>query len=287
MRKPRAFTLIELLVVIAIIALLISLILPALGKVRETAKATKCTATLYSMAVALNGYLLDNKGYYPGDHREISGSWVAWVPRLRKYLGDNNEAFDCASVRPELKFKSRWGFAPSIGLDPRRYGYLNDEVPHTGQETDSTKPRLFFSYGYNGWGTQTSGAPGGLPHLGLGGHVRPMEPGTSLTVGNEANERRHSELPETRVKVPSNMICIADSNTDGIWDTWITWAGPNFLNPLSANPTRTGDRHFKGSQVMFADGHIAWFKYTELNANTDEAKRRWNNHNRPSENPYP
>jgi prepilin-type N-terminal cleavage/methylation domain-containing protein len=277
-RRRDAFTLIELLVVIAIIALLISLMLPALGKARDTAKATKCAASLYSMSTALSGYLNDGKGYFPADHREVGPSWVTWVPRLRGYLGGNNYAFDCASVRAEFKWKPRYGFTAGFNYDPKRYGYVAEEVPHTGGAGPG-EPLPFFSYGYNGWGVETSGFPHAGPHLGLGGHAMPLEPALS---NPGINEKRHSEVRDDKLKVPSDMITIADSITDGTWDTWITWAGPTM-----AGTNTTGDRHFKGSQVMFADAHVKWFKRTELNANTDEAKRRWNNHNRPGANPYP
>jgi prepilin-type N-terminal cleavage/methylation domain-containing protein len=64
-RRRGAFTLVELLVVIGIIALLISLLLPALSKARISANRTRCRAELHDIGAAFRMYLNDSRNRLP------------------------------------------------------------------------------------------------------------------------------------------------------------------------------------------------------------------------------
>lgn len=76
---PRAFTLVELLVVIGIIAILVSLLIPALGRAKSQANIVKCQTQLREIFSCFKFYELEYKGYWPV--ARLNGIRIAGTPR--------------------------------------------------------------------------------------------------------------------------------------------------------------------------------------------------------------
>ncbi len=90
--KKNGFTLIELLVVISIIAVLMAIMMPALGKVRQQAVGLICRTQLKDVGNMVNLYMADNDGNMVSDRYEpLANGTGRWTVRLGAYYDRNNE----------------------------------------------------------------------------------------------------------------------------------------------------------------------------------------------------
>lgn len=259
-RRCSAFTLIELLVVISIIALLISILLPSLGKARQTARALICQSSQKQLGTGMGAYLNVNKTYYPGDHWEPGKSMIVWPARIRTFLGPNSEAaFSCASAPSDFK----WPKLPSGTIDPRyentgRYiGWREDDVIYDGG-ISRTFLRVW-TYGYNGFGEREDYSAGKI--YGLGEHIRhPKEWRVEQNKPDNASpgDVAWSEVADSKIQFPSDLIVIGDSNRDTYWDTSIAMQSDRPMSEKPENTTvRPGFVHSRKAQFLFADTHVA------------------------------
>ena len=127
--KKKAFTLIELLVVIAIIALLASVLLPSLQKVKEAAQCVACASNMRQYGTALHIYAADFNGIVPAFYPKLGSFDSPWYETLAPYMGlAPHEAYS-APIRQCPTGEARIGVHYG--------GYYNTYAPFIYWESDT------------------------------------------------------------------------------------------------------------------------------------------------------
>lgn len=163
----KAFTLIELLVVISIIALLLSILMPALNRAKSAAREIMCMSNIKQWGLGFQMYANDHKGFLMPD---VLGNQDkgAWNIALRPYLGLGEDTFPATPPSTETALEQAMSrsifFCPTASAKYRGLAYLGHPNYPWGWQGNNTSPRseiYLGSYGINTWAMkQPSGITG-------------------------------------------------------------------------------------------------------------------------------
>lgn len=228
MNRRRGFTLVELLVVIGIVALLISILLPALNQARYQAQLTTCAARLQQFAQVMHIYANDAKrGELPAQS----------LPSTGKNLWDVSDDF-YLTLRDRYKLNHKMFFCPVATTSLEDGGYR-------------TYPN-FTIISYNVWVPRKNGTDIVPPDPGSPAFQFPN--GVNATTEPFRGPSRISDKIAARNPILTDRVgTVKTGPVPNATDTLATYKGPA-PDPFSTN-------HLRGSTVQsinvaYADGHV-------------------------------
>lgn len=273
MRRSKAFTLVELLVVIGIIALLISILLPALNRAREQAKMAQCLSNLRQIGQALSMHAIDHKNRVP-----LCGYLWTHAPQTPgatpQGMGDASQQLYSYWGDP-----GRGGRAALAPLPFALAQYLGKPTPVISlQDYMNSNAMRIFTCPSNVDQIQASGTGGVLAGDFLqnyaDGYAAPAIP-TSFAFNeaifgwsdwpspNNASMTDHNRLRGNLARVlhPADMLVAADGNPrDLAYDTWVVFndgSNKDTMETLLMRDPNIVDRirHRGKIGILFADWH--------------------------------
>lgn len=153
--RASAFTLVELLIVIGIIAILVSLLLPAVGKMREQGRQVQCMSNLRALGTAMLAYAADNDGFLPATAQNVVDSggvysgkyppndWLFWQPNRTPSYGNQQFVHSAIAKYLNLNYASMDFSLNSSSLAPLRCPSDDSWSPRLGTMAAGAYP---FSY---------------------------------------------------------------------------------------------------------------------------------------------
>lgn len=164
MKKNNAFTLIELLVVVAIISLLVSILLPSLGKAKVLARVVLCQSNQRQLIMGCNLYAEENQEYFPPGVNFATYSSGCWWFEIASFMGLEGNSnttgakslFFCPEHAEEAGIQTNYYY--SLALH-NSYGKTK-ESGRRGKANDDTRAVLYCGFSkVDGFDFVYSGSP--------------------------------------------------------------------------------------------------------------------------------